>query len=512
MYKASVMKILPVEKIREADAFTIADEPVDSIDLMERAATKCYKWLKKRVDPERPVKIFCGLGNNGGDGLAIARLMNQYHKNVSVFVIRYTDRGSEDFQVNLQRLKEISRIKIIDLKENDRLPDIGNDDVVIDALFGSGLNKPARDFPARVIRHLNNSQSMIVAIDIPSGLFCDEPVDLKSGAVVMADYTLTFQMPKLAFLFPANDRFVGEWIILDIGLSKEFIGEVDTKNYLLTGEIAASLIRPRTKFSHKGHYGHALLIAGGYGRMGAAVLASEACLRSGAGLLHAHVPSKSVNVVQIAVPEAMVTIDPDEEVFSTLPDLAPFTAVGIGPGIGFDEKTKKGLKMLIQNSSVPLVLDADAITILSENKTWISFIPKNSIFTPHPKEFEKLVGKSTDDFHRNRLQREFCIKNGVYLVLKGAHTCICSPDGVCYFNTTGNPGMATGGSGDVLTGLILGLLAQKYHPRDACLLGVYIHGLAGDLAAEKQNMEALIAGDIIRNIGKAFKICLFSDD
>ena len=239
--------------------------------------------------------------------------------------------------------------------------------------------------------------------------------------------------------------------------------------------------------------------------MGASILASKACLRSGVGLVHAHIPARGYQVIQTAVPEAMVTIDPDEDCFSTLPDLAPFTAIGIGPGIGFNEKTKRALKLLIQNAAVPLIFDADALTILGENKTWISFVPKNSVFTPHPKEFERLVGKSTDDFQRNRLQREFCIKHGVYLVLKGAQSCICGPDGICWFNSTGNPGMATGGSGDVLTGLILGLLAQKYHPRDACLLGVYLHGLAGDLAAKKQGMESLIAGDIVCQLGKAFK-------
>jgi ADP-dependent NAD(P)H-hydrate dehydratase / NAD(P)H-hydrate epimerase len=499
------MKILPVEKIREADAFTISNEPIASVDLMERAATKCFKWLKKRIDADRPVKIFCGLGNNGGDGLVIARLMAGYHKDITVFVARYSDKCSADFQVNYNRLKEVLGIKILDISENDTPPLIGEYDVVIDALFGSGLTKPVVDFPARIIRHINSSHALVVAIDMPSGLFCDERTDLKAGAVIQADYTLSFQFPKLSFVFPQNDSLVGEWVILDIGLSEESIIHAETKNYLLTHEIAASLIKPRTKFAHKGHFGHALLIAGGYGRMGASLLASEACLRSGVGLLHTHLSAKSCNVIQTAVPEAMVTIDSDEECFSTSPDLSPFTAIGIGPGIGFNEKTKKGLKLLIQNSTVPLVLDADALTILGENKTWISFIPKSSIFTPHPKEFERLVGKAKDDFHRNQLQREFCIKYGVYLVLKGANTCICGPDGICYFNTTGNPGMATGGSGDVLTGLILGLLAQKYHPLDACLLGVYIHGLAGDLAAKKQGMEAMIAGDIVKHIGKAFK-------
>ncbi len=499
------MKILPVEKIREADAYTIEHEPVKSVDLMERAAAKCFKWLKKRIDADRPVLIFCGTGNNGGDGLAIARMMSDYHSDISVFVARFSEKCSDDFLINYNRLKEIAGIHCEDLKEGDKLPEINDGDVVIDAMFGSGLSKPVTGFPAGVIRHINAAKALLVAIDMPSGLFCDSHTDIKAGAVIRADFTLTFQTPKLSFMFPGSDSLVGEWEVLDIGLHEEYISNVEVKNILVTRQLASGLLKPRTKFAHKGNFGHALLIAGGYGRMGAAVLASEACLRSGVGLLHTHTPAKAVQVIQTAVPEAMVTIDPDEGSFTALPDLSPFTAIGTGPGIGFNEKTRTALKLLIQNATVPLLFDADALTILGENKTWISFIPKGSIFTPHPKEFERLAGKSSDDFHRNRLQREFCIKNGVYVVLKGAHTCICGPDGTCYFNTTGNPGMATAGSGDVLTGLILGLLAQKYHPLDACLLGVYVHGLAGDLAAKKEGMEAVIAGDIAGKIGKAFK-------
>jgi NAD(P)H-hydrate epimerase len=499
------MKILPVEKIREADTYTIENEPVDSIDLMERAASKCYEWLQGRVDNHRRVLVFCGLGNNGGDGLAIARMMAGENMNIEVYVIRHADKCSGDFQINYDRLKDVAQLRIFDLKEGEVLPLIQPDDVVIDANFGSGLSKPVNGFPAQVIRHINSSEALVVAIDMPSGLFSDEHTDIRAGAVIQADYTLTFQFPKLAFMFPENDSLVGEWEVLDIGLHADFINRLKTKNVYLTRRLVGALLKPRIKFAHKGHFGHALLIAGAYGKMGAAVLASKACLRSGVSLLHAHTPAKGCSIIQTAVPEAMVTIDPDEECFSALPDLSPFTAIGIGPGIGFQVKTKNALKLLIQNTNVPLLLDADALTILGENKTWISFIPKNSVFTPHPKEFERLVGKAGDDFHRNRLQREFCVKYGVYMVLKGAHTCICGPDGLCHFNSTGNPGMATGGTGDVLTGLILGLLAQNYHPGDACLMGVYLHGLAGDLAAKKYGMDAMIAGDVISQLGKAFK-------
>jgi ADP-dependent NAD(P)H-hydrate dehydratase / NAD(P)H-hydrate epimerase len=499
------MKILPVAKIREADAYTIENEPIASDELMERAATACYQWLKKRVDNKRRVLVFCGMGNNGGDGLVIARLMGQHNHNIEVFVIRHSERFSLDFNLNFNRLQEVSSITVRDIYENSSLPAIGPDDVVIDAIFGSGLTKPATGLAASVIRHISSSQALVVAIDFPSGLMSDAHTDEKSGPAVKADFTLTFQMPKLSFMFAENDAFIGEWKVIDIGLDQDFIGSLQVKDHLILKEDVGPLLHSRTKFSHKGTYGHALLIAGSYGKIGAAVLASRACLRSGVGLLHTHTPGAGAPILQTAVPEAMLSIDPDEHCFSQVPDLAMFTAIGTGPGIGFDDKTKRALKLLIQNTKLPLLFDADAITILGENRTWIPFVPKNSVFTPHPKEFERLVGPARNDFHRNQLQREFCIKYGVFVVLKGAHTCTCTPDGTCYFNSTGNPGMATGGSGDVLTGLILGLLAQHYSPKDACLLGVFLHGLAGDLAARKHGMEALIAGDIVDFIGKAYK-------
>ncbi len=499
------MKILSVDKIREADAYTIAHEPIASIDLMERAAKACYDWIRKRVDRDRRVLYFCGPGNNGGDGLAIARMMAQYNFNGEVYVILPSGRASSDFRINFDRLKQLKTVEVNELKESDPLPVIKNEDVVVDALFGSGLNQPVDGFPARLIRHINASRALVVSVDIPSGLYADRHTDEKEGAVVHADYTLSFQLPRFAFMFAENDLRVGEWQILPIGLHEGFIRGADARDYLVSRSDVRERLRPRTKFSHKGQYGHALLVAGSYGKMGASVLASRACLRSGVGLLHAHSPGKGVPVMQTAVPEAMLTVDEHEEYFSKVPDLSLFTAIGAGPGIGFAPQTRNALKLLIQNTTVPLLFDADAITILGENKTWLSFLPPNSVLTPHPKEFERITRKAADDFDRNRLQREFCRKHGVYVVLKGAHTSICGPDGVCWYNTTGNPGMATGGSGDVLTGLILGLLAQKYPPLDASLIGVYLHGLAGDMAAKKLGMDALIAGDLVDHIGKAFK-------
>lgn len=499
------MKILPVDKIREADAYTIKNEPIKSIELMERAATQCYKWIRKKTDNKQPVKIFCGPGNNGGDGLVVARLLARKNYAVKVFIVRFTEKGSDDFNINLTRLKEVESIEISEIRDGDPLPDMAVGDLVIDAIFGSGLSRPIKGFMAQLVKKINKSGAITLAIDAPSGLFSDEPSINKGGAIIEADYTLTFQLPKLAFLYPENDKFVGEWNILPIGLMQEFIDKVDVKNYIISHDDIIQLVEPRNKFAHKGNFGHALLIAGGYGKMGAAVMAANAALRSGAGLVTAHVPKQGHQIIQTALPECMVSIDEHEEIFSVVPDLGMFNAIGVGPGLGTKMETRSALKLLIQNARVPLLFDADAINILGENKTWIPFIPKGSIFTPHPKEFERLAGKTSNDFERHIRQCEFSIKHSVYVVLKGAHTCITTPSGESFFNTTGNPGMATGGSGDVLTGIILGLLAQNYHPKKAAILGVYLHGLAGDIAIKRNAQESLIAGDISDSLGKAFR-------
>lgn len=499
------MKILPIDKVREADAYTITHEPIDSIELMERAARECFNWIYRYLRRGQVVKIFAGLGNNGGDGLAIGRLLARQNVRVQIYVIRYSEKMSDDFRINLERLERFPDVQLTDLHEGDQFPEIDKHDLLVDAIFGSGLSRPVKGFVAKVIKHLNASKATLIAVDIPTGMYTDTSSSNLGGAIIEANYTLSFQFPKYAFLFPENEQYVGIWEILPIGLHPDFIESVDVKNFLLTRtDILKSLIK-RTKFSHKGTYGHALLIAGGYGKMGASVLASRACLRSGVGLLTTHIPGKGYEILQTTIPEAMVSIDPSDEFFSEQPDLLPFNAVGVGPGIGTSDETAKALKILIQNAGAPILFDADAINILGENRTWISFVPRHSIFTPHPREFERISEKVNDDYERIELQRAFSIKHSVYVVLKGANTSISCPDGTCYFNTTGNPGMAVAGSGDVLTGIILGLMAQGYSPKESAVMGVYLHGVAGDHAARKTGIESMIAGDIVENLGRAFK-------
>ncbi len=500
------MKILPVPLIREADAYTIANEPIANIDLMERAATACCTWLKNKIAPDQKLVVFCGSGNNGGDGLAIARLMQKSGFTVEVHTLTSPEKMSESCKINYQRLQECSISKSINLSSNEKLPAIDSRDVVIDAILGSGLTRQADGFTASIIHHINVSGALIVAIDVPSGLFCDTTTQNTPGHLVIhADYTLTFAPPKIAFFFPENDPFVGNWQLLDIGISQSFIQAAKVQNFMPEVSEIASLLKKRNKFAHKGVFGHALIIAGATGKMGAAVLSAKACLRSGTGLVTVHVPKSGVTILQTTFAEAMLSIDPNEDYYSEAPNLSGYSAIAIGPGIGSSAQTTNALKIMIQHAKIPVLFDADAINILAENKTWIGFVPKGSIFTPHPKEFERLVGKSSNNFDRNHQQRDFSVRYQCYVVLKGAHTAITTPDGRCFFNSTGNPGMATGGSGDVLTGIIAGLMAQAYSSLESCILGVYLHGLAGDLALNKQGYEALIASDIISNLGKSFR-------
>ena len=444
-------------------------------------------------------------GNNGGDGFVVGRLLANAGFPVDIILVKYTANMSPSCLANYEEAKETDSLRIIEISEGDDIGNPGQSDILIDAIFGSGLSRPVEGLAAKLIDQVNDSDNITIAVDAPSGFLCDSSNIDNKGAIVEADYTLTFQFPKYGFLLPENDTFVGHWEVLPIGIHPEFIKTVEVRNHYLVPGDCKSIYKPRSKYAHKGSFGHGLLIAGGYGKMGAAVLAAKAGMKAGAGLITVHIPESGNPILQSAVPAAMVTMDEDPHAFTRHPDLNNFTAIAIGPGLGTGERTQTALKVLIQEARMPMIFDADAINILAENKTWIPFIPKGSIFTPHPKEFERLIGPSADNFERNELQRAFSIKHQVYVVLKGAHTCISTPDGTCYFNSTGNPGMATGGSGDVLTGLLLGLMAQGYNALETCVMGVYLHGFAGDLAAEKWGYEALTANNITHYLGGAFK-------
>lgn len=499
------MKILNAEQIREIDSYTISHEPIRSIDLMERAARKCADWIRRRSGTKETYHVFCGMGNNGGDGLAIARMLAGTNRKTKVYKVRYSDRPSDDFLANEKRLNGVRNLHAVDLNDGDDFPDIGTGDVVIDALFGNGLSRCVEGFVARLIAHINQSDAFVIAVDLPSGLFGDDNRENDYDAIIRADYTLTFQFPKLSFMFGSNQVYTGEWVVLDIGLHPDAIHSASTRYLFLEKEDIRSMYKPRNRFSHKGHYGHALLIAGSRGKMGAALLSASSCLRSGAGLLTVHVPACGYDIIQLGIPEAMSSSDTDPDVISELPKVDGYRAIGMGPGTGLHDDTQRVLKKLIQDTPCPLVLDADAINILAMNPTWLDFLPAQSVLTPHPGEFERLVGKTNTDYDRFLRGKEFAKRYNLMLVLKGAHTVVISPSGSCFFNSTGNPGMATGGSGDVLTGMIMGWLAQGYSPLESAVMAVYLHGLAGDLAAGSKGYEGMLAGDLVDMIPRAMK-------
>lgn len=496
------MKIFSATQIKELDAYTIANEPIASIELMERAAQTFVTWfIQKFPDEDTPIYIFCGPGNNGGDGLAVARLLHQRFYPVTVYACQIGSDASPDFQKNWQRLPRNSEMKIFSIWQDDYLPELSQNAIVIDAIFGSGLNRPIEGYWATLITYLNEQALTRVAIDVPSGLYTDQHTE---GICIKAHKTFTFEMPKLAFVFPENYDKVGEWYYESIQLHADFINKTSTNYYYLDQNMMQTFIRKRQKYDHKGTYGHALLITGSYGKIGATILSARACLRSGVGLLSLHVPKCAYSILQISVPEAMVSVDRHEFYFSEAPTIERYQAIGIGCGLDTKKTSAEALEILLEESKTPLVIDADGLNLIAKNKNLMGKIPKNSILTPHPKEFSRLFGEAADDFARNNLQRLMAQELGVYIILKGAHTCIAAPDGTCYFNSTGNPGMATGGTGDVLTGILTGLFAQQYSALEAAILGVYLHGLAGDLAAAEVGQEALIAGDLIEYLGKAF--------
>lgn len=503
----NTMKILNTEQIKAVDRLTIEQEPIRSVDLMERAARACVKRLIKLTEPETEIIVLCGKGNNGGDGLAISRLLSDNGANVKACVIHYTEKFSEDAVENYNVLKNKFPHRLYDIHSLEELKENTSEKaaVIVDALLGTGINKPASGLLEEVIRYVNAEFHKIISIDAPSGLFADKS-SAQSGSIIHSTLTLTFQSPKLAFLLPENKQFVPEFEILDIGLLQKGIDLQNSNLYYVTRQMISKLLKPRSKFSHKRSFGHALLMAGSKGKSGAAVISASACLRSGTGLLTVHSNSDSLATVLNHLPEAMTNADENTDHISEIHSAEKYDAIGFGPGVGTHEDTATVLKKLLHYYRGKLVIDADGLNILSENKTWLNFLPPNSILTPHPREFERLTEKHTDDFERLNAAKHFALRYGCILVLKGAHTAIAMPDGNLFFNSSGNPGLAKGGSGDGLTGIILGLLARGYNAPQSALVGTFIHGFAADLCVRKKSMESLLISDVIERLPKAFNL------
>lgn len=496
------MKIFSATQIREADEFTIKYEPIKSINLMERASKAFVDWFEVNFDKSRRVYIFCGTGNNGGDGMAIARMLTFKKWKVKTYTVRKSSKRSQDFTINYLKLAEVRQIKDISTSEDLSLG-IEENDIIIDAIFGSGLARPVTGIYAEVIDFINKSNAEVVSVDVPSGLFLDAPS--REGPVVYADHVLTFQLPKLAFFMQENQEFVKNWSTTDIGLHPNYLNNTAAPYEFVDRAFVKGMIKKRSKFAHKGDFGHSLIISGSYGKMGATVLCAKACMKTGAGLVTAHIPGCGYQVMQTTIPEVMVNTDFGERFLTGLPDIKHYSAIGIGPGIEKHIDTYEVISQLVSRYNKPIVIDADAINIMATEKSFLKMLPEGSILTPHPGEFKRLTGFWNDDFEKLEQQIALSEEYKVFIVLKGANTSISTPEGKIYFNSTGNPGMATGGSGDVLTGMITSFLGQGYVPREAAILGVYLHGLAGDIGSLNIGEESLMASDIINYIPQAFQ-------
>ncbi|MBM1107828.1 NAD(P)H-hydrate dehydratase [Aurantibacter crassamenti] len=495
------MRIFSADQIYQADKFTIEKHGINSDDLMERASMQIFNWFHLRMQGA-PVKIhlFCGIGNNGGDGIALARHLIEHGYNIEVNVVNYSDKRSKDFLINLDRLKE-RKLWPNFIDSNTPFPKIGPDDIIVDAIFGIGLNREPDRWVKNLIEYLNHSEAFIVSVDLPSGIFMNS-ISKSDEGIVRSNYILSFQAPKLIFFLPENAPYIDNWQVLDIGLDQEFLTSTETDYELIAKHELLAWYIPRKKYSHKGAYGHSLIIGGTHGKIGAMILTAKACLHAGTGLLTAMVPNCGFIPMQTSVPEAMVLTDADEKIISKISyDITP-TVIGIGTGMGQDPKTKKAFSDLLKNNNISLVIDADAINLLSSSKTLLKKLPPQSILTPHDKELERLIGAWEDDFDKLAMAKAFSKKYDCILVLKGAHTITIYKD-KGYINTTGNPGMATAGSGDVLTGVITALVAQGYAPLRAAVFGVYLHGSAGDIGAEARGYLALTASDISEYLGDA---------
>lgn len=494
------MKIFTAEKIRKCDEFTIANEPIASVQLMERAAQACVYWISENCKIHKSFAIFCGNGNNGGDGFAIARLLYLKGFDVDVFVKDVKGSFSQDAAINYKKLKDFSGISIKEFKDfqKERIPE---QTICIDAVLGTGLSRKVEGEEMKIINELNSLQNIKISIDIPSGLFADKNID-ENSAVFKADYTLSFQFWKRSFLYPETGKYAGKVVILDIGLHSQYINETDTGNFTIDDGLIEKIFKPRNEYSHKGSFGKVGIIGGSYGKMGAAVLSVKAALKSGAGLVFALSPECGYDILQTSSPEAMF-IEGGKNYIENI-EINQDIVLGIGPGLATHQETEGSLVNFLKNYSSPVILDADALNIISKDSSYINLVPKNSIITPHPKEFERLFRKTKDSFERSDLAVHKAIELKICIVLKDHHTQVITPEGNVFYNITGNSGLAKGGSGDILTGIITSFLAQGYSSENAAVLGVWLHGKSADFAAEKHSKESMQPSDVIKELETTF--------
>lgn len=502
------MKILDAQQAGQLDAYSIEQRGILSADLMEESARRLMAYVQRHyADRDRPIVVFAGAGNNGGDALALARLLAQSgYRALSVYLFNTRQKLSPDCEANAQRLRqECPEVGLTEIQQQFEAPQLHPDTLIVDALFGIGLNKPLSGGFASLVQFINASGCEVLSIDMPSGLTCNGANLSSPSAIVRATHTLTLGHPKLAQMLADCQPFLGQTHLLPLTLNADWDGFAHCRYAITEREEVRAMLRPRPPFGHKGTFGHTLLIAGRYGMAGAAILAARACLRAGTGKLTVHTPRRNNDLLQTAVPEAVLHHDESDLIFSSAVKADPYSAVAIGPGIGTDKQTALAfIEQASHTTACPLLIDADGINILGSHKGWVQQIPPLSIFTPHPLEMQRLGICQSDSHSVLQEALRMARQHRFYIVLKGHFTAVCTPEGNVHFNPTGNSGMATAGSGDVLTGIIAALLSQGYAQEQACRLGVYLHGLAGDIAAETIGEHSLTASDIIAHLPQAF--------
>lgn len=503
------MKIINSRDIQQIDNSTCETQQISSIELMERAATAVSCEIISKFLPSQRIVVIAGPGNNGGDALAVARmLIEQGYRRVEVFLFNVTGKLSHDCDEECKRLITIDGVDFTEITHTFNPPYLSKNDVVVDGLFGSGLNQPLQGGFVAVARYINDSGAYVISIDLPSGLFGEWNAHINQRDMVHANLTLAFQLPKLSFFFAENYDVIGDWKLLDIDLDKEKIKETPTNFYVIDSKNIAPLLHKRLPFTGKRDYGSALIFAGSTGMTGAATLCARAALKSGVGLVTVHGPKGGLQIVQTSVSEAMYEPDRNEHFIGDMRIHHNHQAVAVGPGIGTQEQTINALQGLLQNAGAPMVLDADALNCISMRPSLLSSLPPKTIITPHIGEFDRMFGEQKSSEERLKTAIEMSRQYNLIIVLKGHYTAIVRPTGRVYFNQTGNPGMATAGAGDVLTGIIAAFLAQGYNPEYAATIGVYIHGLAGDLASEDLGEFGVTAGDIANYAGRAIRLTL----
>lgn len=507
------MKILDSAKLRELDMATCEAQSIDSVELMERAAQAVTDEIISRFYPGQRIVVIAGPGNNGGDALATARMLfEQGYRKVEIFLFNVSGKLSHDCELERRRLITIEGIDFTEITREFNPPYLSKDDVVVDGMFGSGLNKPLQGGFTMVARMINESGAFVISLDTPSGLFGEWPEEknINRRDVVHANLTLTFQTPRLSFFFEENETCTGEWKILDLDLDETTMRKLSADFTMVDCKNVRPLLRRRPSFSGKRDYGSALIMAGSLGMMGAAVMCSRATLRCGAGLATVHSARCGMQILQTAAPEVMFEPDQNERFISDMTVHHNHQVVMAGPGIGTSDVTIDALEGLLKNVKSPLVLDADALNCIARRPQLLQLLPPQTVITPHQGEFDRLFGEQQSSEERLKKAIEVAQHYNIIIVLKGHYTAIVRPTGRVYFNSSGNPGMATAGSGDVLTGVIGAFIAQGYRPDLAATIGVFVHGLAGDMAAEEIGEFGMIAGDISDRLGRAIRYILNS--